>query len=127
MKTDKVFVTKSKIDGQGVFAAKVFRKGEVVLHWDTSHILLEEGYQKLSEKDKGYVAFLGSRYVSMQEPERYVNHSCEANTDAENFADVATRDIQKGEEITSDYSKDMPPGLEMICNCGNKNCQRIIK
>ncbi|MDP2671290.1 MAG: SET domain-containing protein-lysine N-methyltransferase [bacterium] len=127
MKTDQVFLEHSNIDGQGVFAARNFHKGEVVLQWDTSHLLTKKEFAQLSDKDQEYVAFKDGKYVAMQEPERYVNHSCDANTEPREFSDIATRTIQKGEEITSDYSQDMPPGMEMACNCGSKNCKRSIK
>jgi len=127
MKTDNVEAQKSKIHGTGVFATRDFQKGETVLHWDTSHLLTKEKFEALSENEKNYVTFLEGKYIAMQGPEKYVNHSCEANTNAENFTDVATRDIATGEEITSDYSAEMPPGIEMVCNCGSKNCKRIIK
>ncbi len=62
----------------------------------------------------------------MQSPERYVNHSCVANTQVKDFCDVAVRDISKGEEITSDYSEGLLSGFSMRCNCGSKNCRKII-
>ncbi len=60
----------------------------------------------------------------MQSPERFVNHSCDANTSVKNKCDIASRDIKKGEEITSDYSNQ---GVELFkCCCGSKNCKKII-
>ncbi len=41
----------------------------------------------------------------MQSPEKFVNHSCEANTQVRNHGDIAIRNINKGEGITSDYGK----------------------
>ena len=127
MRTDQVIVANSNIDGRGVFAARNFHKGEIVLQWDTSHILTKDEFGQLSDKDQEYVAFKDGRYVAMQEPEKYVNHSCEANTEPKGFSDVAARDIQKGGEITSDYSKDMPPGMEIVCHCRSKGCKKVIK
>lgn len=126
MKSDQVIVKKSRIHGKGVFAAQDFKKGEVVLHWDTSHVLSKQEVEKMSEEEKRYVSFLDGKYIAMQTPEKYVNHSCAANTKAEDFCDVAIRDISKGEEITADYSKELPPGFSMKCNCGSKNCQKIV-
>ena len=44
-------------------------------------------------------------------PERYVNHSSDPNTiqNLKDKSDVAIRDIQKGEEITTDATKDDTP------------------
>lgn len=62
----------------------------------------------------------------MQSPEKYVNHSCNANTYSDNFCDIAKRDIKEGEEITADYSKDMLTNDFMKCNCESKDCKKII-
>jgi SET domain-containing protein len=120
-------VNKSKIEGKGVFAACDFKKGEIVLRWDISHELTAEEVKELPEKEKGYVAFMNGKYILMQPPARYVNHSCEANTYAENFCDIAKSDIKKGEEITGDYSENEVPGFEMKCNCGSRKCRGTIR
>jgi len=127
MKTDEVIIKKSKIHGLGVFAKRDFRKGEVVLHWDISHIITKEEMKKMTEKEKRYVSFLNNRYVVMQKPENRINHSCEANTNAKDFCDITIVDIKKGEEITADYSKDLAPGEKLICHCGSNNCRKIIE
>jgi len=104
-----IVVKKSKISGFGVFAARPFKKGEVVLGWNLSHQLSEAEARVLPEKLKHFLTFSGGKIILMQEPERFVNHSCEANTHAKNFADVASRDIQKGEEVTADYGEELLP------------------
>ncbi|PIP76091.1 hypothetical protein CO134_00330 [Candidatus Kuenenbacteria bacterium CG_4_9_14_3_um_filter_39_14] len=58
-------------------------------------------------------------------PERYINHSCNPNTEVIDNCDMAIRDIKKGEEITSDYSKDNAV-IHFRCNCGSKNCKKSI-
>jgi hypothetical protein len=49
----------------------------------------------MSEEQQKYISFLNQTYVIMQEPEKRVNHSCNANTTAKDFCDVAIRDIKK--------------------------------
>lgn len=122
-----VTVKISKIHGIGVFAARNFKKGEVVLKWNTSHKLTKEQVDKFSEDKKCYVTHLNGKYIFMQAPERYVNHSCEGNTHAEKFCDIADRNIKKGEEITTNYAEESVPGLNMKCNCGSRSCRGIIK
>lgn len=81
MATSKlVLVKNSKIQGKGVFARRDIKKGEVVLRWDTSHLLKKSEVDRLSSKEKKYVTYLNNKYVLMQIPERYVNHSCDPNT-----------------------------------------------
>lgn len=127
MKTDDVIVRTSKIHSKGIFASRDFEKGEVVLGWDVSHILFEGKVDKMSSEEKRYISFLNGKYIIMQEPEKYVNHSCDANTTAKNFCDVAIRDIKQGEEITGNYVEELPPNTEMRCNCGSKNCRKVIR
>lgn len=127
MKTDSVYVNKSNINGKGVFAQKKFKLGEVVLHWDINNTLSATEFKKLSEKEKGYVTFLGGKYIVMQEPEKFVNHSCSPNTTVKDFCDVAIRNIGNDEEITGNYSEDLPSKTEVRCTCGNTNCKKIIK
>ncbi len=127
MKSDNVIVKNSSIEGKGVFALRDFKKGEVVLHWNISHTLPKEKVDQMTDEEKKYISFLNDKYVVMQEPEKYVNHSCEPNTTAKNFCDVAIKDIRKGEEITTNYTEELPPDTSMKCNCGSKNCRKIIR
>lgn len=127
MKSDNVTMGNSSIEGKGIFAARDFKKGEGVLKWDTSHTLTEQETKSLKSEEKRYITFLNNTYILMQPPERYVNHSCEPNTYTEDFTDIATRNITKGEEITTDYAKDSPPGFQMDCHCGSKNCRKTIR
>jgi len=122
-----IIVKKSKIEGKGVFAARDFKKGEIVIKWDISHTLSKSEVEKLSKEEKKYVSFLDGKYILMQPPATYVNHSCDANTYSKNFCDVAKRDIKKGEEITGDYSENETPGFSMKCHCGSKKCRKIVR
>ncbi|MBN2095071.1 MAG: SET domain-containing protein [Candidatus Aenigmarchaeota archaeon] len=127
MKTDEVIVKKSFIQGKGIFALRDFKMGEIVTHWDTSKELSEEEFEKLSDEEREYVSFFQGKYVLMQEPERYQNHSCQANTTVKDFCDVAVRDIRKGEEITGNYEEVLPGGMEMECSCKSRDCRKIIR
>ncbi|MBI2151219.1 SET domain-containing protein-lysine N-methyltransferase [Candidatus Woesearchaeota archaeon] len=120
-------VKKSKVEGLGVFALRNFKKGEVVIKWDISQQLTPKSIKKIPEKDKRYVAHFNGKFILMQPPARFVNHSCDANTYANNFCDIAKRDIKKGEEITGDYSEEAISGEIMVCKCGSKNCRSIMK
>jgi hypothetical protein len=122
MKTDEVIVKQSDIHGKGVFAARDFKAGDIVLRWDKSNILTAEEYEKLTDDEKRYVCFVDGIYVQMQEPERYVNHSCDSNTTAKHFSDIAKRNIKMGEEITSDYNEELLTQKKFKCTCGSSNC-----
>ena len=125
-KSTNVVIKKSKIHGKGVFANRDFKKGEVVLRWKPK-LLKESEIQKLPAKERHYVyKDKKGKYFLMQAPEKYVNHSCEANTIVKNQCDVAIRHIKKGEEITSDYGKE-GSFVNFICKCGSKKCRGIVK
>jgi len=118
-----IIVKKSNIDKQGVFALKDFKKGEVVLKWSPKTLKKSE-IDKLPEKDKHYVQKSGKKYFLMQAPEKFVNHSCNPNTETKNCCDVTLTDIKKGEEITSDYGKG--GAMSFRCKCGSENCKGNI-
>ena len=121
-----IIVKNSKIHGKGIFANHNFKKGEIVLKWNPKEINKNQ-FDKLSEEEKEFVIFKDGQYFFMQSPEKFVNHSCEPNTNSINQCDVAIKDISKGEEITSDYSKDVVPEFKIKCNCGSKNCKGVIE
>ena len=123
---DSIETKGSKINGKGVFAKRDFKEGEIVVKWDIAHTLTNGQLKTLPREDKKYIASFNRQYFIMQPPTKYVNHFCDANTHVVNFCDVALRDIKSGEEITTDYSKDVTTPLKMKCNCGSKNCQGII-
>ena len=120
-----IIIKKSNINGKGVFANKDFKKGEIVLRWNLSKTLSEEQIEK--NRNKEYITYLDGRYVLMQPPEKYINHSCSASTISKNFCDIAKRNIKKGEEITGNYLLDSPSGFYMKCNCKSKNCKGFIR
>lgn len=127
MKINNVIVKKSDIHGSGVFAGRDFKAGEIVLRWDISNTLFDKEVAKMTQDEKRYISYIDGKYIIMQSPEKYVNHSCDANTTAKQFCDIAKRDITKGEEITGNYKEELPPNVHMKCNCGSKNCVGIIE
>lgn len=116
-------IKRSKIDKKGVFANKEFKKGEIVLNWNPKK-LSESEVKELPEREKHCLFYdKGVAYI-IQPPGSYVNHSCEANTKPMKLKDIATRDIKRGEEITSDYGKDS--SVSFVCKCGSDKCIGVI-
>jgi SET domain-containing protein len=118
-----VLIKNSDIEGKGAFANKDFKKGELILKWNP----LKLDKKEIDNYPKKYIIVIGGKYFLMQPPERYVNHSCEPNSEADmdNLCDKAIRDIKKGEEITVNYGDD-EFSKNIKCNCGNKNCKKDI-
>ena len=103
-----IIVKKSKISGWGVFARRNFKKGETVIKWKKPKIITQSQASKLPACEKHYLLEKSkNRFILMQVPERFVNHSCEANTRIKNSSDVAARRIKKGEEIIGIFFKDL--------------------
>ena len=114
-----IVVKETKGKGKGVFAARDFKKGEIVLIWHPKAKLSLEEMRKLPEDEQIHTTYVGNgMYYVMGEPDRYVNHSCDPNTYVNDDKDIALRDIKEGEEITSDYAVNSIDDWEMECKCG---------
>jgi len=117
----------SKIHGTGLFARRSFKAGEVVLQWKLEVSISAAELAALPSAERRYVHPLDEQsFVILQPPERFVNHSCDNNTVARHFADVAIRDIKVGEEISSDYSMD-GAAQRFACSCGALNCRGVVE
>lgn len=102
------FIGKGELEGKGVYANRNFKQGEIVVQYNLIGPLSEKEYNQLSEIEREYVhSHYGKLFLYMN-PERYVNHSEKPNTyqDHVQKADIALRNIKKGEMITTNHSKD---------------------
>jgi len=106
-----VVIKKSRIgqfpNKKGVFANRDFKRGEVIIQYQLKPLTQEE-WVKLPENEKEFTHTHWGQIYLYPEPERYVNHSNYPNTyqNLKKKQDIALRDIKKGEEITTDASKD---------------------
>lgn len=126
MKSNNVIIKNSKIEGMGVFANRDFKKGEVVIKWDTSIILTALELKNLPENEKKYISSFRNKYILQQPPAKFVNHSCEPNTKVvDESSDIAIKDIKKGEEITSYYLTFFSTDETIRCNCKSEKCKKI--
>ncbi len=122
-----VEVRKSGIQGTGLFARREFKAGEVVLQWKLEQRIDVTELSTLDLEERKYLHPLAEHtYAILQPPERFVNHSCNNNTVVKNLCDVAVRDIQQGEEITSDYSSSDSGDQSFLCACGAPNCRKFF-
>lgn len=102
-----VKIGKGKLAGKGVYAARNFKNGDVVIQYNLK-TLSEQEYDELPESDRMFTHSHSGQIYLYSEPERYVNHSDAPNTyqDLARQCDVAKRDIKAGEMITTDATKD---------------------
>jgi len=104
------------MNGKGLYAARAFKKGEVVVPIDLKPISFKE-LKALSPEDylathnlNGQIHLFGGGLA------RYVNHSDTPNVvlDLDRKADIALHDIAEGEKITADTRLDDIPVLKKI-------------
>jgi len=125
----------SGIAGRGLFAVAPIRAGEVVAvkggHLVDSHTLL--ALPERLQSSEIQIAE-GLHLVALTENEYepvmlFVNHSCEPNVGfAGNVVLAAMRDVEPGEELTTDYALfDTPAaGTTMTCSCGTPSCRGTV-
>ena len=124
----KYHIGKSKIHKKGVILNKDVKTDEIIFRfvgrriknelipWHYGRTWLQIGYLEFIIPTPGTA---GS----------YLNHSCDPNVGIKGRNTiVAMRPIKKGEEVTMDYAlSDSLPLWHMSCNCGAKNCRKVIK
>jgi len=122
----RIVMRASPIHGTGVFATHPIRAGERLFwvsggivytteDWRTGRVQLDpEQYNEGQIGDDLFIATPKSLYY-------YVNHSCDPNM----LNGTAWRDIQAGEEITTDYAYcEASPNYRLEpCGCGSRLCR----
>jgi SET domain-containing protein len=126
-----VVVKKSRISGKGVFSNRSFKKGEVILEMDDSHVVTDPSKVTKEQHESELDYSSDGKIVVMQVPERYINHSCAPNSYVKTVNGIrkvfAMRDIQKGEEIVGDYSINGYNEGTFKCRCGSENCRLVYR
>lgn len=124
-----IYIGPSRSNGRGLFAKVRFKKNQV--------LFTVEGKIKVESYGPDY--WVGPRWVginvrtwlapSKDDYAYYLNHSCDSNSGLKDqVVLVAMSTIERGEEITLDYSlTEVDPYWKMNCKCGKQNCRRIIR
>lgn len=116
MKNDGVIIGKGSMSGKGLYAARDFKKGEVVIAYELQPLTFQE-LKALSAEDYAATHNINGQIYLYPEPVRYVSHSAEdpnVRNDHARHADIALRDIKAGELITVDARYDDVPVLKKI-------------
>ena len=125
-----VWVGRSRIAGQGLFAAEDIKKGIRIIQYIGEKISKDESRRRVAEGN-AYIFAFNERYdidgKTLKNKARYINHSCDPNCEAEitkrTIWIVAIRDIKEGEELSYNYGYD---AKKYVCKCGAKNCSGYI-
>jgi hypothetical protein len=128
---ENVVVKESRISGKGAFSARGFRKGDVILEIDDSHVVTDPSTLTKEQHQFALDYLAGGKIVVMQAPERYINHSCDPNSYAKTVNGIhrifAMKDIKKGEEITGDYSTNGYNEGTFKCHCRSVKCRLVYR
>lgn len=122
-----IIVKPSTINGVGVFATRIIHCGEIVVPWENTQEITQCELESLPQEERHFIDIQKGKILLVGKPERFINHSCDANTQPGNLCDIATRDIQAGEEITADYSHFYIPTGQFQCSCRSKKCRGVIR
>lgn len=110
-----VYIGKGKLAGKGVYAARDFKKGELVVPYKLKELTQAE-FNALPDGEWEWTHSFHGKIFLFPEPERYVNHDDNPNTviDHEKGGDVALRDIKKDEAITIDDRLELQYELDTL-------------
>ena len=122
----RLVVRSSSVQGYGLFTTDNIRAGEELIwvsggivytteDWKTGKVqLAPELYNETQVEDDLFIATPKSLFY-------YVNHSCDPNF----INRMAWRDIEAGEELTTDYATFSAFANYLLepCNCGVSNCR----
>jgi SET domain-containing protein len=122
----RVRVGKSRIAGQGLFAAQAINKDTRIIRYRGERISKAESAQRIAEGNVYIFTFNGQYDIDgkvLRNTARYINHSCDPNCitalTPRSIWVLALRDIQAGEELTFNYRYDTK---QHRCHCGASHC-----
>ena len=121
MKEQKKFVLKKIGYGLGLFANKVFKRGQYIIEYTGEKLLNAEADRRGGK----YLMVLDSKYTldgkSRKNLARYANHSCKPNCIqyivGSRINLYARRKIEVGEELTYNYGKEYCDEYCKPCKC----------
>ncbi len=114
--------------GSGVYAGRPFRNKEVIHIFKGKVRTPKTLYYHGNNFRQAIIDPLQigkDAYLELDSVSRLFNHSCEPNAGLRGRSTLfALQNIQKGEEITFDYSTTMDECF--WCTCGSKKCRGVI-
>lgn len=113
--------------GRGVFAARPFEAGELVLVFEGTVMPTAQAHA-IPELECLLLQIQVGYYLLPHGPGRYTNHSCAPNARIRGALElVALRDIAAHEEVRFDYSTTILfDRWTMACHCGAPSCRRVV-
>lgn len=128
-----VYTAASRIAGTGCFAARDFKKGELIGEYTGERISADEASERYADTTVTYLFALedGTHIDArpVDNPVKYINHACDPNCESdeeEGRIFIRTiRPIRKDEELTMDYNLEVDESERDLhpCNCGAAGCR----
>ena len=119
--------------GFGVVATELLPMGTITVAPDPLDLRLTRAeLERLPEQVRAqawHFMYLSAdeRFVLAWDHARYINHSCDANTMlSEAGLEVAVRDIQRGEELTTEYAL-LRPQEALVHRCPKGACRGVVE
>ncbi|WP_157999629.1 SET domain-containing protein [Allomesorhizobium alhagi] len=129
----RVIAGPSRINGRGVFAGEDINAGERIRHVEGTIISHINTSKEESLSNPDWIGIGHNRWIDPAGTFKFLNHSCGPNVGAVTIAAdtmviIAMKDIEKGDELTLDYSTtECDPHWEMACTCGSVRCRKIVR
>ena len=126
-----VFVERSGIHGNGVFAYRNIPKGTKIIQYKGEKVLKRDSDARFDRDEKNgttYMFELNNKYyidgLDKGSDAIYINHACKTNCEIEiennEIWIIAEKNIKKGEELHYDYAFDYDVADDHPCRCGKK-------
>ena len=123
----------SGIAGRGLVAVEPIPAGEIVAI-KAGHVVDTDELRGLPERLQNSEVQIAERFhlVALTDDEYeavmlFINHSCEPNVGfLGNIVLVAMRDVDAGEELTTDYALFDMNDQSMECRCGTSSCRGTV-
>ncbi|MBI2391710.1 MAG: SET domain-containing protein-lysine N-methyltransferase [Deltaproteobacteria bacterium] len=136
----KVKVKRSRVHGQGLFAAEDIAEGTPIIEYTGERVTRAEARRRYASRPDAAVQLLAiDARTSIDgavggSDARFANHACSPNAQLLVYKKrvflVAIEPIAKGEEITYDYALEITGDVdaitamvETVCSCGSPECR----
>lgn len=126
-------ILKKSKNGNGVFANENVRKNEIITEFRGELFTYRQLPKPYNKVEDHYVQIEKNLYMGPSgNLDDFINHSCNPNSglviNGKKVILILIKNIKEGEEIRWDYSTTMDEDdWAMKCNCGSKNCRKIIR
>lgn len=129
---DDVTIGNGNLAGRGVYAARDFEQGELVVPYNLTELTQAE-FDALPASEREWTHSFWGKIFLFLEPARYVNNAENPSTfpDLERRGDFALRPIKKGEAITIDDSIELRHELDTFLEtyekaANSKNFNEVV-